>query len=152
MFLEIFINEKLKCFTSISFHPLCYDTPNSFQVHAISFDHPWDVSATWLEPTCRQFNLLRSPERVLHLGVSKKFFSHPVHLNHLFNKQIHMHIWSNLEKITVFLQILKYMEMLSFLYSAQWDIAISFPNTGTSLSGFGIPRWRSFSTFVQQSV
>ena len=27
-------------------------------VHPVSVDHPWDVSTTWLESTCRKFHLL----------------------------------------------------------------------------------------------
>ena len=42
----------------ISIQTLYYETWNWDQVHALSIDHPWDVSTTWLESTCGKLNWL----------------------------------------------------------------------------------------------
>ena len=40
--------KKQKYLIYISIQTLCYETWYWAQVHPVSFDHPWDVSATWL--------------------------------------------------------------------------------------------------------
>jgi len=48
---------------------LCYETPNWYQVHPVSFDHSWDASTTSLESTGGQFNCLDMIQRETHLSI-----------------------------------------------------------------------------------
>ena len=48
---------------------LCYEIRNWAQVHPLVIDHPWDLSATWLESTSGNFNWLDMIWKGTHLSI-----------------------------------------------------------------------------------
>lgn len=94
----------------LSNHSLCREAQNWSQVHPVSTDHPCDVSAVYLEPTCGKFCLLdmiwkgthmciyKVPQLTVHVRAQTKLEVKAIVCRPLRQHGVMTHIWGRLQE------------------------------------------------------